>query len=433
MKKTMLILMACGGLAVGCTKQNETQPADRVAEPDTSGVNIQGAVVEVAAPAAQPTFGYDAAFLRQHTDALTLRRGAAAIVVVPQFQGRVMTATADGEASSGWINYAVVKRGAGARTDGQDTSSAHMLAFGGEERFWMGPEGGQYSIFFAPDTPFDFDHWFTPAPIDSEAWPVASRTDTAVVFRKDFALRNHSDTRFEVSVERTVELLDSAAIEQALTVSLPAGLRVVGYRTVNTVTNRGEVAWQPDSGLLSVWLLCMFQPSPTTTVFIPYADSDAAQAEPIVNADYFGPIPSDRLKTVDGVIYFKCDGKQRGKLGVPPLRSQGLAGSYDPALGRVTLLMFTPAAAPHGYVNGKWELQKEPFTGDAINSYNDGPVDASGAQMGPFYEIESSSPALALAPGQSHTHTQTVVHLYGPEELLQQAVKVDLQKVKTAF
>jgi hypothetical protein len=27
----------------------------------------------------------------------------------------------------------------------------HINVFGGEDRFWLGPEGGQFSIFFAKD------------------------------------------------------------------------------------------------------------------------------------------------------------------------------------------------------------------------------------------------------------------------------------------
>ena len=45
-------------------------------------------------------------------------------------------------------------------------------------------------------------------------------------------------------------------------------------------------------------------------------------------------------------------------------------------------------------------MQKEPYKGDVINSYNDGPL-ADGTQMGPFYEVESSSPALALKKGET--------------------------------
>ena len=48
------------------------------------------------------------------------------------------------------------------------------------------------------------------------------------------------------------------------------------------------------------------------------------------------------------------------------------------------------------YVNGQWGPQEDPFAGDVINSYNDGPVE-DGSIMGPFYEIETSSPG-GLAP-----------------------------------
>lgn len=387
-----------------------------LAQPPASGAN---------------NFGQDVAFLQKHTDALVLRRAEAAIVLVPQYQGRVMTATARGDAgpSSGWINYAVVENGLETKQKDPASLEAHMLAFGGEERFWMGPEGGQYSIFFAPGTAFDFAHWFTPAPIDSEPWGVVRKGADSVVFAKKFSLLNHSGTRFAVEVERTVELLDNAAIKKMLGAPLPAGVSAVAYRTTNRVTNAGEAAWRPETGLLSVWMLCMFVPSPTTTVFIPFAKEATGS---VVNADYFGRVPPDRLKVEGGVIYFKCDGTQRGKIGVPPRRSRGIAASYDPVAERVTLLQFEQPRQYPGYVNSKWELQKHPLDGDAINSYNDGPVDASGKQMGPFYEIESSSPALDLAPGQSAAHTQTILHLYGNEDALQKAVeRLGLPPLKT--
>ena len=61
------------------------------------------------------------------------------------------------------------------------------------------------------------------------------------------------------------------------------------------------------------------------------------------------------------------------------------------------------------YVNSKWEIQKDPFSGDAINSYNDGPV--NGSQMGKWYEIESSSPAAALKSNESLTHYHRTIHI----------------------
>lgn len=58
-------------------------------------------------------------------------------------------------------------------------------------------------------------------------------------------------------------------------------------------------------------------------------------------------------------------------------------------------------------------------------------------QMGPFYELESASPALFLAPGQSHTHHHTVFHFTGPEIALdaicQKVLGVSIEKIKSAL
>ena len=385
------------------------------------------------------TFAKDAAFMKKHTDAIVLKDGQSAIVVVPEYQGRVMTATAQGDngLSSGWINYDLVKQGVVSPEEAKGKLDEHMYAFGGEERFWMGPEGGQYSIYFEPGTEFDFKNWFTPDPIDNEKWKVTSRCDTSVVFNHDFKLLNHSGTKFDVGVERTVSLLDSSDVEEALKAKIPNTVDLVAYKSVNTVTNNGQKAWEHKTGLVSIWMLSMFTPSPTTTVFIPYEQGSEDKLGPVVNADYFGRIPDDRLKSEEGVIYFTCDGKQRGKLGLTPERAKGWAGSYDPAAKRMTLLFYSQPNKHDGYVNSMWELQDKPYEGDVLNSYNDGPVDESGEQMGPFYELESSSPALALKPKASASHSQTVIHFYGEEEELQKVLsaisKISLAKVKTAL
>jgi hypothetical protein len=65
-----------------------------------------------------------------------------------------------------------------------------------------------------------------------------------------------------------------------------------------------------------------------------------------------------------------------------------------------------------------WQMQKEPFRGDVVNAYNDGPPTPGAAPLGPFYELESSSPALALACGESATHIHRTYHFQGtPEQL----------------
>jgi hypothetical protein len=382
------------------------------------------------------TFGYDVHFLKQHTDALVLQREDAAIVVVPEYQGRVMTASARGYggSSSGWINYEIVEQGILTPAQQEGKLEEHIMAFGGEERFWMGPEGGQYAIFFEPGVSYDFENWFTPDPIDNEPWQITAQGKDVVVFNHEFDLQNHSGTKFRVGVERTIKLMEPMQVGGLLGTFLPESVDVVGYQTVNTLKNMGEEAWEEETGLLSIWLLCMFKHSDTTTVFIPYKQNAPGA---VVNADYFGKVPPDRLQAKDGVIYFKCDGKQRGKIGVSPERSMGIAGSYDPEAGRLTLVVYHQPEDYIGYVNSMWAHQDQPYKGDAINSYNDGPVGEDGEQIGPFYEIETSSPAIALMPMQSATHSQSVVHLYGEEAQLQEVVSavadVDLATVKSVL
>ena len=87
-------------------------------------------------------------------------------------------------------------------------------------------------------------------------------------------------------------------------------------------------------------------------------------------------------------------------------------------------IISTDAAA--GYVNSMWELQKDPFGGDVLNSYNDGSPAPGEAPLGPFYELETSSPAAALKAGATMSHVQRTIHLSGPAEELDRIAKAKL-------
>ena len=54
-----------------------------------------------------------------------------------------------------------------------------------------------------------------------------------------------------------------------------------------------------------------------------------------------------------------------------------------------------------------------------MNSYNDGPPSPGAKPLGPFYELESSSPALELKPDESFTHIHRTIHLQGDKEVIQ--------------
>jgi hypothetical protein len=136
------------------------------------------------------------------------------------------------------------------------------------------------------------------------------------------------------------------------------------------------------------------------------------------------------------MVYFKIDGEFRSKIGLPKGSAKDLCGSYDSARKVLTILKYTVPEGDNVYVNGQWGPQDDPFSGDVINSYNDGVTD-TGTLMGPFYEIETSSPAARLAPGESLTHTQYTIHMEGPEAALKQIAAAvfgaDLDKVGSMF
>ncbi|MCI0408467.1 MAG: hypothetical protein L0191_07870, partial [Acidobacteria bacterium] len=158
---------------------------------------------------------------------------------------------------------------------------------------------------------------------------------------------------------------------------------------------------------------------------------------PIVNDAYFGKVPGDRLVVGDGVLFFRGDGQHRSKIGVSGARATPTAGSYD-AAGRVlTLVSYTRPEDATDYVNSMWEIQKEPYRGDVVNSYNDGPPQPGARPLGPFYELETSSPAALLGLGESLIHVHRTFHLVGAEEVLDRMARaklmVNLEQIKGAF
>jgi len=375
------------------------------------------------------TYGYDKSFFeRNKIDFIELKieKETARLLIVPAYQGRVMTSSAGGDngKSYGWINYKFIESG---KRDPQ------FNVYGGEERLWLGPEGGPYSIYFKEGVNQVFENWIVPPIIDTEGYDMVTRTSESAKFTKETSLSNAYGTEFRIGIERTVTILSKILVEQSLNQSIPQGINVVAYQTDNVLTNLGNVPWTKQSGLLSIWMLCMFNPSPETTVFLSYnKDYEGV----IVNDDYFGKVPSDRLIVDSNTVYFKIDGKYRSKIGIPPGRARELCGSYDSGDKVLTLLWCSLPNEPRPYVNSKWGDQEDSYNGDAINSYNDGPVE-DGSIMGPFYEIETSSPAAELYPNESIRHIQRIMHLQGDEADLAMLVRglfnLELQEIAGKF
>ena len=361
------------------------------------------------------SFGEDVEFLKKHLpDAIVLgaKDSDAQIIVAPSLQGRVMTSTASGRdgASFGWLNYDLIASG---------KSSPHMTAYGGEERFWFGPEGGQFSIYFKKGMPFTFANWQVPKEIDTEAFDLVSSSQTEAKFEKSMHFENYSGVAMDVLVRRDIKVLSHSSINELLGVEVPVELKTVGFETQNTMTNTGAKAWDKTNGMLSIWILSMLNASEKIMVVAPYKEGEGLG--PVYTDDYFGKVPADRLRYEKGLIFFKADAKYRSKIGISPQRAMPFICSYDASAGVLTIAQFDIPAGDQPYVNSKWELQKDPFSGDLVNSYNDGLNE--GKQLGNFYEIESSSPAAALSPGQSLSHAHRTFHLQGSVDQLNVVAK----------
>lgn len=354
-------------------------------------------------------FSEDLAFIQQHQTTILLENSEfQQAVVVPDWQGRVMTSTTRGARgfSYGWVNY---DRIASQVVDPQ------INLFGGEDRFWISPEGSQFSFFFEPGDPMDLKRWRTPAPLDMEPFQLIQHDRGQAAFQQAMTLTNYQGVNFEMQVDRVVRIYNDEQTANFLGMELPRGVFTVCHESENSVTNVGDQRWTPESGLPAIWMLCMNKPSAKSTVIVPFQRGPESEKGAIVTADYFGPLDESRLRVSEdsGLIYFRGDGNLRSKLGVAFERAVNFLGAWDAEHECLTIVQFNLPDNPGvGYTNNLWKHVDQPYGGDVINSYNDGPNE-NGGMMGPFYELETLGPAMPLGAGDRYTHVHRTIHLEG--------------------
>jgi len=404
-------LTCIGALALACQSPAAPNNAAKPAMPSSSSPSASG-----------KTFEDDVEFLKQHGQVKVLSAAnGGRIAVSSQYQARVMTsAVGAGQASLGFINRQFIEAG--------KTGTA-FDNYGGEDRFWLGPEGGQYGLYFPASKPFSFEFWQTPHELQEGAWQTRAESPTSITYGHAFSVANYEGSVFKLEVERKITLLTAEQATKQLGMPLSPALSWVAFSSENKLTNTGADPWQEASGLLSVWILGMFAPVPGTQVIVPF---ETAASGPIVNDAYFGKVPAERLRVNEqkGFLAFRADGLYRSKIGLGPSRAKRALGSYSEPAHLLTLVLYSKPNGATRYVNSMWEQQAAPYAGDVLNSYNDGPPAPGKPPLGGFYEIESSSPAAALAPGGSLSHEHQTYHFSGPrpelEALAQQVLGVSL-------
>lgn len=372
------------------------------------------------------TFDYDLDFLRKKDNVVVLRdsSGDAEVIVSAKYQGKVFTSTAEGDTgkSFGWINYKAFN----------GPIDPHMNAYGGEDRLWLGPEGGKFALFFKKDAKMVFVDWVTPSAFDHESWKTVSVSGNQVSLTKNMRLVNYKGTQLDIEVDRKITVLNREDINEALKMHLDTNVRAVGIKTDNSITNTGKDEWTKQTGAPCLWNLDMFTPSSKAIIVIPYDEKANGK---VATTDYFGQIPPDRVISRKGHLFFKADGKSRGKLGMTAGRTLAVAGSYDAANNVLSIIQFD-IDKKATYLNQEWKTDKDPLTGDAVNAYNDGPL-PNGSQLGPFYEMESVSPAAFLKPKEKLSHRHCVFHFTGDKAglntIASKVLGVSLMDIESAF
>ncbi len=200
----------------------------------------------------EKTFRHDIEFLQKYTDAFVLKAPGdqSQIIVIPEYQGRIKTSTLNGEdaAGFGWINYDLIESG---------EISDRFNAYGGEDRFWLGPEGGQFSLYHKPGGPFNLDNWFVPPQVDRIPFQVDARSDHSVNMTAEFSISNYSNTNFKVKIDREVSIFSEEEILNNLGLESLENCNAVGFQSKNILENVDSIAWSKDKGLMSLWILGM--------------------------------------------------------------------------------------------------------------------------------------------------------------------------------
>lgn len=376
------------------------------------------------------TFGYDLNYLSAKDSLVVLsgNDGCSRVIVSPKYQAKVFTSTVAGlkGMSLGYLNYKALDA---------PGINEHMNGYGGENRLWLGPEGGRFSIFFRPGTQQVYDNWCTPAPIDTEPWRVIVSGRTSVTLEKEIQVTNYLGTELRACITRSIALLEPVEIEKRLGVPVMREVKTVAYTTDNQLRNRNDFEWTPETGTLCIWILDMFATAPRALTIVPYNEGDDCRLGKVATTDYFGEIPADRLKIEGGILYLRTDGNYRSKLGMNALRTRAMAANYDPDAGRLTVTVFDRDKNGR-YLNQAWNPALDPLQGDAMNAYNDGPL-TDGSIMGPFLEVESASSGAFLKPGETLRHRHTVFHFVGNDENLSVITEIlfgiSVDHLKTIF
>jgi hypothetical protein len=331
------------------------------------------------------------------------------VLVCPELAGRVMGTTCSGPTGvfGGFIDAKAFKDGI---TDIWDN-------WGGEERYWLCPEGGQYGLMFGGKKSC-FENYTVQDGFNNQPFKTleVSKLGNSITMRSRMVLKNGVGTIFHVEITRRITLLDACPY------SLGQGDKVdfTGFQSESRLTNVGDKPMTRETGVLAHWHLGQFPVDEHIIAVIPYRPGH--YSDPPVREDYFkdfvvgGAMPANRYRILPASVLFKADGKVRTKIGQNRSRAMGLLASYNLATDEIVLLDYD-FYPNHEYAASYWYELADPYDGDCISFSAEGP-DQEGGSRGRCYELEAMSPALFLHPGESFDWRTRTLHMTGPRVVM---------------
>ncbi|WP_440876045.1 DUF6786 family protein [Thalassotalea sp. PLHSN55] len=366
--------------------------------------------------ATSSTFEQDKAFIEKYDQPILLSSANRQhqLLISAKHQGRVITSTANGEhgLSNGWVNY--------------DALSAGKGNVGGEDRFWLAPIGSKYSVFYPVGDSFASNLWRVPEAVSETPFTLISKNAHSAHLYQKLHVQNMQGTEFIVGVDRNISLYSKRHLNTLLKIKLPENVKYIGFGSNNRLTNLGK-DWRADTGLLSIWILGMFQGTDNSWAIAPL-NQEVSQKGQIHT--YLNTINNDYLKQHDEAVYFKVDGKFRAKLGVPKTITKDRIASYSPELNRLTVVLFSFTNQPNYPIALESDVP-DGTLGDVSNFYN---------HQGPsadkeFYELETAAAMEPLKHGDFIEHQHHTFHFFGNsnqlDNIAQQVLGLSLQKIQT--
>ena len=355
------------------------------------------------------------------------------VVVAPSLGGRVLCTGFEGVEgdTDSYILEDKIKKGAAPTGRGAVWSN-----FGGEERFWLAPEGGKFALFFREGEEQAIANYLIPNSLNSARFGVTAKAEdgTSVTFAAPIQLTNSRGMRFDFQVKRKIEVLQSCPY------ALGYGdkLDFVGFESKSWVKNGGRAALSRQTGAVAVWTLGQYPVKDHTVIIVPFRPGPNSELGKPLNTQYFKTDVVDITKVPKGRSYndywtvkdnyalIKANGSIGTKIEMWPQRALGRIASIDLASFSLTIVEFRMYPRLD-YLASYWlPYSGDPFQGAAISIF----VLGKGAGIPLFYELETLSPALFLHPSEEYCHISRTYHLRGEKvsigEILGRHFNVDL-------